>query len=285
MDSPQQSESPHKLCKTCPRILPATTMYFHRDKYSKDGLCSSCKECKKASRRTYYAQNTEKAKAYSKQYVADNREHTAQYQKHYAEQHQAELTTYKKAYYAEHQEANKVRSRQWYVEHSRENREKRHEQDRKYRQEHLEEKRERDRKYKEDHQTERILQSKQYYAEHREERLSYTKQYYQTERGIIAKRAGAHNRRARRKKAPGSHTTEQLYQQFKKQEGKCFYCQKELRHARNSWHADHVIPLSKGGSNDISNIVISCPTCNRKKHDKLPNEWANELPTHLTERL
>jgi len=271
-------------------------MYFHRDKYSKDGLCSSCKECKKAARRTYYAQNTEKAKAYSKQYVADNREHTAQYQKHYAEQHQAELTRYKKAYYAEHQEENKARSRQWYVEHKqyvshygkqyrRENREKKREQNRKYRQEHLEEKRERDRKYKEDHQTERILQSRQYYAEHREERLSYTKQYYQTERGIIAKRAGAHNRRARKKKAPGSHTTEQLYQQHKKQEGKCFYCQKELLHARNSWHADHVIPLSKGGSNDISNIVISCPTCNRKKHDKLPNEWANQLPTHLTERL
>ena len=106
----QTSDARCKSCKTCLHILPATTAYFHRDKYSKDGLCSSCKECKNTSRRAYYAQNTEKAKAYSKQYVVDNREHTAQYQKRYAEQHQAELRAYKKAYYTQHQKEHVVRS-------------------------------------------------------------------------------------------------------------------------------------------------------------------------------
>ncbi len=284
--SMQHSDSPHKSCKICSRTLPATTEYFHRDKNSKDGLCSSCKECKKASRRAYYTRNTEKAKAYSKQYVADNREHTAEYQKLYAEQHQAELTEYKKAYYVEHQEEQKERNRAYYAEHKQqasdygkrrrlENPEQKREQYRKYRQEHIKEKREKDRKYKEAHRTELAGQSKQYYVEHREERLTYLKQYYQTERGIVAKRAGSHNRRARKKKAPGSHTTEQLYQQFMKQDGKCFYCQVELQHSRNSWNADHVIPLSRGGSNGIENLVIACPSCNRRKHAKLPHEWLN----------
>lgn len=292
----QDSSSQCKLCKTCLHLLPATAEYFHRDKYSKDGLCSSCKECKKTARRAYYIQNAEKAKAYSKEYVANNREHTVQYQKRYAEQHQAELRAYKKAYHAKHQEQLIARSRQWYAEHKRqvsengkryreEHAEEKRERDKQYRLEHAEEKRERDRKYKEEHKSELIEQSKQYYAEHRDERLAYIKQYYQTERGIIAKRAHAHNRRARKKKASGSHTTEQLYQQLKSQEGKCFYCQVELRYARNSWHADHVVPLSRGGSNDISNIVISCPKCNRKKHAKLPHEWANELSIDPTERL
>lgn len=282
----QHSDAPNKTCKTCLSILPATTVYFHRDKYSKDGLCSSCKECKKTSRRAYYTQNTEKAKAYSKQYAADNREHTAEYQKRYAEQHQAELTEYKKAYYAEHQEEQNERSRQYYAEHKQQasdygkrrrlkNPEKKREQDRRYRETHSIEKRTRDRQYKEDHKVERIQQSRKYYEEHKEEILAYTKQYYQSERGIIAKRAASHNRRARRKKAPGSHTTEQLYEQFMMQEGKCFYCKVELQHARNSWNADHVIPLSRGGSNDIENIVIACPLCNRRKHGKLPHEWQN----------
>ena len=286
MDSPQQSESPHKPCKTCPRILPATTEYFHRDKYSKDGLCSSCKECKKSARRAYYAHNRDQAIAYSKKYVQDHREHTAKYQKNYAEQHQAELTAYKEAHYAEHQEEQIARNRQYYAEHKQqvsdygkrrrlENPEKKREQNKRYRETHSIEKRARDKQYKEDHRAERMQQSRKYYEEHREKILVYAKLYIQTERGIIAKRVGSHNRRARKKKAPGSHTTDQLYQQFMRQDGKCFYCQVQLQHARNSWNADHVIPLSRGGSNGIENIVIACPTCNRRKNDKLPHEWLN----------
>lgn len=31
---------------------------------------------------------------------------------------------------------------------------------------------------------------------------------------------------------------------------------------------DHVIPLSKGGSNEMDNLVTACCYCNKKKHDK-----------------
>lgn len=33
---------------------------------------------------------------------------------------------------------------------------------------------------------------------------------------------------------------------------------------------DHVIPLSRGGTNDDGNLQILCKSCNCKKHDKLP---------------
>ena len=285
MDSvSQDSDSPLKQCKTCPRILPATTEYFHRDKHAPDKLCYSCKECVSARRKAYYYKNQEKAIAYSKQYVEEHREETAQYQKNYAEAHQAELAAYKKAYYAEHREEQLTHFKQWYAEHTqhasdygkrdrKEHAEEKRDRDRNYRKTHAASIRHRDRRYKAKHKAKLIEQSKQYNAEHREEKRTYLKQYYQTERGIIAKRASAHNRRARRKKAKGRHTTEQLHQQLKRQEGRCYYCHIELPTGRNSWHADHIVPLSRGGSNDINNIVISCPPCNRKKHDKLPHEW------------
>ena len=55
---------------------------------------------------------------------------------------------------------------------------------------------------------------------------------------------------------------------FKKSDKKCCYCQRELICAA-LLVADHVIPLAKGGSNHISNIVLSCAECNTKKGDRI----------------
>lgn len=35
---------------------------------------------------------------------------------------------------------------------------------------------------------------------------------------------------------------------------------------------DHVMPLNAGGSNDITNLVVACRSCNRSKKDKVG--WA-----------
>lgn len=37
---------------------------------------------------------------------------------------------------------------------------------------------------------------------------------------------------------------------------------------------DHVVPISKGGTNELGNLVTACAPCNRSKRDKALEEWA-----------
>jgi hypothetical protein len=43
---------------------------------------------------------------------------------------------------------------------------------------------------------------------------------------------------------------------------KCGHCQQQLS---STYEVDHIIPLYKGGSNDLTNLVSLCPNCHRKK--------------------
>lgn len=49
----------------------------------------------------------------------------------------------------------------------------------------------------------------------------------------------------------------------------CFYCGAKKGH----YHRDHVIPRSRGGSSDPSNLVIACAPCNLSKGARTPEEW------------
>lgn len=79
--------------------------------------------------------------------------------------------------------------------------------------------------------------------------------------------------RARKHGAVGSHTAEDIQVIYESQQGCCYYCKEPVG---TKYHVDHVVPLSRGGSNDPSNLVIACPTCNQSKADKLPHEWRQE---------
>ena len=50
--------------------------------------------------------------------------------------------------------------------------------------------------------------------------------------------------------------------------GNCTYCDKPITDSRDA-HLDHFYPWSLGGSNDSSNLNLSCGTCNSMKRDKV----------------
>jgi len=69
------------------------------------------------------------------------------------------------------------------------------------------------------------------------------------------------NRRARELKAPGSHTYGEWRAMVELFDSCCAYCG-----LRGPLTRDHVIPLARGGSNSIDNIVPSCRKCNARKN-------------------
>lgn len=88
-------------------------------------------------------------------------------------------------------------------------------------------------------------------------------------------RAGKARRRARLLSAGGTYTRHDVARLLIAQKKQCWWCECRLA----DYHVDHRIPLARGGSNDASNLVISCPTCNRKKSAKMP--WEIENPRLL----
>ncbi|RKD32105.1 HNH endonuclease [Thermohalobacter berrensis] len=47
----------------------------------------------------------------------------------------------------------------------------------------------------------------------------------------------------------------------------CFFCGKKLKFKQIT--LDHLLPLSKGGTNDIFNLVTSCKKCNKIKGNSI----------------
>lgn len=70
-------------------------------------------------------------------------------------------------------------------------------------------------------------------------------------------------RRSKKTKAGGSFSAKQWLNLCNSYNNKCLCCNKRKR-----LEADHVIPVTKGGSSDISNIQPLCRSCNARKSTK-----------------
>ncbi len=54
----------------------------------------------------------------------------------------------------------------------------------------------------------------------------------------------------------------------------CYWCGVKCAEA---YHVDHYTALTRGGAHEIGNLVISCPSCNRRKSAKDPYAFAAEV--------
>ena len=86
----------------------------------------------------------------------------------------------------------------------------------------------------------------------------YKKQYYNLK---------SLERYARKKGAEGYFTLNEWEELKCKHNFRCVYCGKLEKEAKLT--KDHIIPLTKGGSNYINNIQPLCQSCNSRKHNKI----------------
>lgn len=85
-------------------------------------------------------------------------------------------------------------------------------------------------------------------------------------------RVREHKRRALKASIKSTHDPEEIWQMLEDQNHLCAYCETPLF---GNYHIEHMIPLSRGGENDWTNIAISCPFCNLSKRDKTVEEFFN----------
>lgn len=126
-----------------------------------------------------------------------------------------------------------------------------------------------------------------YYQVNREAAIQESRNWYASNKGKAAKamrkwvevnkdKANViwRNRRARKREADGTHSIEDVERMRSLQKNKCACCHADLN--KSGFHVDHVVALASGGSNDVSNLQILCPTCNLKKGCKNPIDFMQE---------
>ena len=77
-------------------------------------------------------------------------------------------------------------------------------------------------------------------------------------------------RRAGKLHAPGSHTAAEVWALAESQDWLCAYCEIPLF---GEFHVDHMMPLSRGGSDGWENLAITCPMCNMRKSARTAEEF------------
>lgn len=82
-------------------------------------------------------------------------------------------------------------------------------------------------------------------------------------------------RRVRKYGNGGSHTLDEVQEKFANLGSACFYCGQP-----GKLTIDHDIPISRGGTDSIDNILPSCQPCNSRKNTKTAQEYLFHLHLH-----
>jgi 5-methylcytosine-specific restriction endonuclease McrA len=244
MDS--SADFPQKQCTDCLHFFPATLDHFHAYKRSKDGLRNLCKECR--SKRD--KQNREK-----------NHEHYLQYEQEYRDTHHEQVQARDRKY----RQTEKGRKNQV-------------QRQRRYNNAHPGISKQISSRYYWTHHDQCIQSLAEYRITHREKMRELAKAYYRKHPEKAStylrnhpekRRVYQATRRARQISVGGSFTAYDIEKQHRAQKGKCYWCHKQL----TRYHVDHIVPLSRNGSNNPDNLVVACSTCNTSRGKKLPHEW------------
>ena len=186
-------------------------------------------------------------KHYQKQWEGKNRNHRAKYKKQYRQDNKEHHIKYDKQRYQDKEE--------YFIEYRKNNKKQHAKSSKRWREEHKE------------HLLQYRINNKEHFAE-------WYKQYRQNPSGKAILMTHRHNYRLLTK-----GLTKEIIQRVYKDNCEkygvltCILCSKHIEFGDDS--LEHLIPISRGGTNDYDNLGISHIKCNKKKYTKTLTEWFN----------
>lgn len=219
--------------------------HFYKAKLGKYGTTARCKPCHSQ----WAKDNKDRANATKKQWVERNLEKNLQIKRDYYHQNSEKCSAYRKQHYQLNKEHVSAVNKSW-------------------RERNLERVKENAKRYA-DENAEAIKEKARIYREANREsirerrRLSYQKDKTKAY-------SDRHIYRARKNNAGGKFTMDQIGELAERQKYRCVVCKGSIR---KKYHIDHIVPLSRGGTNYIENIQLLCPECNLQKGAKDPVEF------------
>lgn len=169
---------------------------------------------------------------------------------------------------------------------------KKAEYDKIYREKNLDKIEANSKEYRKLHKKEKAIYDKKYRKTQGQKRLNQKKDYYHNKGGKeIAKKwytsnpdkikSYNHNKdvKRRNKEKSSKLTNSELQKWLNDQILICTYCGKLCK---ESYHIDHIEPLSKNGTHSLDNLTIACPSCNQSKGAKHLLHWLATIK--LTDR-
>lgn len=247
----QQTHNPQqelKTCSQCGESFPATSVYFSQKGDRGGRLRSECKKCEKRNRRRHYELHGDVIRQRNNERRdradSEKRRLMAEQQLAWRERNREYLKAYKQRYYQSHRGELAQKNKRYKMAWNQKPENKQKERER--------------------------MRLRRLDPAYREKEKAYRRSL----RGRFSQVVRKQKRRALESVARGEHTAADIQKLYENQHGLCWWCQKRLK---GEFHVDHRIPLSRGGTNDISNLVIACPQCNMSKGAKLPHEWNGRL--------
>jgi hypothetical protein len=228
-----------KVCTKCGETKPITK--FGKSTKQKDGYNNQCKDCLYIRDSKYRKEHPEISRKSVRKWKKTHPEAAAALDLKYRIQHRSEAVARSRKYYSEHREARNLAQKEYYETHK-------------------EEISIRQAEYYLKHKQEVISRVRGYYKNHREEYRKVKLEYYLTHKEMWV--ASSNNRRAGLR---GVKLTTEIIKEIKMDYGGlCPYCNKKIEVG----HIDHIIPVSKGGTNARENLAWVCASCNLRKHNK-----------------
>ena len=208
-----------------------------------------------------------------------------EYMKKYRELHKEEGVEYNQMYYQKNKDELRVQQKHYVETHVEQIREA----EKVWHEAHREQQAEYHKNYYAVNKVAILAWMQQYNEIHKDERKAYMDQWcldhphYSQQHRIEHPDTvwrHEHKRRALVANADGEFSYEQFILKCSEYECRCIYCGNELPLV-----PDHMIPLSRGGSNSIENIIPACNSCNCQKQARTFEEYLATLSKNVVETI